>query len=81
MASEVIKQCRQMLGGHGFSSFSKLGTLYSDNDVHTTWEGDNHVLLQQTAKYALDAGAKMMKGKPIKSKLLAFLPDVHFILL
>ena len=45
-----------MLGGHGFSSFSRLGSLYDDNDVNVTWEGDNTVLIQQTAKYALDAG-------------------------
>lgn len=36
-ANECIKQCRQMLGGHGFSSFSRLGSLYSDNDINTTW--------------------------------------------
>ena len=36
-ASEAIKEARQILGGHGYSSFSKLGTLYDDNDVQTTW--------------------------------------------
>ena len=68
-----------MLGGHGYSSFSKLGTLYSDNDINNTWEGDNHVLLQQTAKFAMDAANKAMKGKTIKSKIMQFLPNVLYI--
>lgn len=64
-----------MMGGHGYSSFSKLGVLYNDNDINNTWEGDNTVLIQQATKFVLDNAQKMMKGKPIKSQLLAFLPD------
>lgn len=75
-ATECIKQCRQMLGGHGFSAFSRLGPLYSDNDINNTWEGDNTVLIQQTSKWALDAASKMMKGKKVDSEFLAFLPNV-----
>jgi len=42
-----------MMGGHGYSAYSKMGVLYSNNDVNNTWEGDNSVLAQQTAKYVL----------------------------
>jgi acyl-CoA oxidase len=52
-----------MLGGHGFSSYSKMGVLYSDNDVNNTWEGDNNVLIQQTTKYVLENAQRAMKGK------------------
>lgn len=52
-ATEVIRECRQMMGGHGYSAFSKMAALYSNNDVNNTWEGENHVLLQQTTKYVL----------------------------
>lgn len=52
-----------MLGGHGYSSFSKLGVLYDDNDINNTWEGDNNVLIQQATKYVLDNLQKVMKGK------------------
>ena len=33
----VIAECRQMLGGHGFSSYSRLGDLYHENEVNSTW--------------------------------------------
>jgi acyl-CoA oxidase len=52
-----------MLGGHGFNTYSKLGILYADNDVNNTWEGDNHILVQQTAKYVLDNYQRYLKGK------------------
>jgi acyl-CoA oxidase len=60
-ATECIKESRQALGGHGFSSYSKLGTLYNDHDVNNTWEGDNTVLLQQSTKYIFENAKKAMK--------------------
>lgn len=65
-----------MCGGHGFSSFNKLGVLYNDNDVQNTWEGDNNVLYQQATKYLLDNAQKIMKGKDISSPILQFLKNV-----
>ncbi len=58
------------MGGHGFSAYSKMGALYSNNDVNNTWEGENHVLIQQTTKYILDAFQKSLQGKKISSPLL-----------
>jgi acyl-CoA oxidase len=78
LATETIRECRLMCGGHGYSYFSKLGVLYNDNDIQNTWEGDNHVLLQQATKYVLDNAQKVMKGKDITSPTLQFLKDVHF---
>ena len=65
-----------MMGGHGYSSFSKLGVLYNDNDVNCTWEGDNNVLYQQATKYILDNMQKIMQGKEISSPILQFLKNV-----
>ena len=36
-ATEAIKESRQLLGGHGYSYFSKLAVLYNDNDINNTW--------------------------------------------
>jgi acyl-CoA oxidase len=65
-----------MMGGHGFSAYSKMGALYSNNDVNNTWEGENNVLIQQTTKYVLDNFQKALQGKEIKSPLLKFLATV-----
>jgi len=62
-----------MMGGHGYSSYNKLGVLINDNEVNSTWEGDNNVLLQQATKITLDNLQKLMKGKPITSQILKFL--------
>lgn len=76
-AAECIEECRQAMGGHGYSSYSKIGTLYNDNDINLTWEGDNHVLIQQTSKYVLEQAQKaIQKGQTSKDPLLAFLTDV-----
>lgn len=65
-----------MLGGHGYSSYAKLGTLYNDHDVNNTWEGDNNVLIQQATKYILDNVQKALKGQNVNSSLLKFLKNV-----
>jgi acyl-CoA oxidase len=68
-----------MMGGHGFSAYSKMGALYSNNDVNNTWEGENNVLIQQTTKYVMDNLRAAMMGKPIKSPLLQFFSNVLLI--
>jgi acyl-CoA oxidase len=76
-ASDVICECRQMMGGHGFSSYSRLNNMYHDNDINQTWEGDNTVLLQQGMKFVLEAAQSMTKGEPIEVANLKFLAEVH----
>jgi acyl-CoA oxidase len=76
-ASDCIQQCREVMGGHGYSSYSKIGTLYNDNDINLTWEGDNHVLIQQTSKYVLEQAQKaIQKGQISNNPLLHFLNNV-----
>lgn len=72
IATDTIRECRQMMGGHGYSAYSKMAALYSNNDVNNTWEGENNVLIQQTTKYVLENYQKVMQGKEIKSPLLKF---------
>ncbi|KAG2177304.1 hypothetical protein INT43_007961 [Umbelopsis isabellina] len=58
MAVQGIEDCRRACGGHGYSMFSGLGLFYQDYLPNVTWEGDNYVLTQQTARYL----AKQFRG-------------------
>jgi len=68
-----IQECREATGGSGFSGFTRFGQWLVDNDVNSTWEGDNWVLLQQTSKYILKNMELLVKGKQVQSRWLSFL--------
>ena len=49
-ATRTIQECREACGGAGYLSENRFDALKADTDVFTTFEGDNHVLLQLVAK-------------------------------
>ncbi|HEU4336588.1 MAG TPA: acyl-CoA dehydrogenase [Nocardioides sp.] len=49
-ATRAIQECREACGGAGYLSENRFAALKADTDVFTTFEGDNHVLLQLVAK-------------------------------
>lgn len=61
-AAEGLEVCRRACGGHGYSAFAGIGSLYSDYLPTTTWEGDNYMLTQQVARYLLKSARSVLKG-------------------
>lgn len=52
-ATKTIQTCREACGGKGYLSEMYFDRLKADTDIFTTFEGDNTVLLQLTAKSRL----------------------------
>lgn len=52
-ANDTIQECREACGGKGYLMENQIADLKGDVDIFTTFEGDNHVLLQLAAKGVL----------------------------
>lgn len=61
-AGEGLEICRRACGGHGYSSFSGIGSYYADYLPTLTWEGDNYMLTQQVSRYLLKSARAVLKG-------------------
>lgn len=74
-----IQECRDLCGAFGYSGYSRLPQIYNDNDINTTWEGDNNVLLQQTAKFLFECTKHIKNGNKIPYQSLDFLKYKSFL--
>ncbi len=61
-ASRAINESREMCGGAGYLAENRLTVLRGDIDVFTTFEGDNHVMLQLLSKELLTSYAREVGG-------------------
>ncbi|XP_054003972.1 peroxisomal acyl-coenzyme A oxidase 3 [Hylaeus anthracinus] len=79
---DVIQDCRESCGGHGYLKMSRLGDLRSENDANCTYEGENNVLIQQASNWLLNQWSNMLNGKPVNSPLGSadFIQDANNIL-
>lgn len=75
IAAEGLEVCRRACGGHGYSSFSGIGTFYADYLPTVTWEGDNYMLTQQVARYLLKSARSVVKGEPATNDTTRILKD------
>ncbi|KAI9597306.1 peroxisomal acyl-coenzyme A oxidase 1-like protein [Syncephalis fuscata] len=53
VAIEGVEDLRKCMGGHGYSMFSGIPDYYNTSLPSNTYEGENYLLTQQSAKYLL----------------------------
>lgn len=66
---DTISDCRRACGGHGYSYHAGFGYILDYNDIHCTWEGDNHVLMMQCQRFVLKMLKAASQGKQLPETL------------
>ncbi|KAI7897396.1 acyl-CoA dehydrogenase/oxidase C-terminal [Mucor mucedo] len=61
----TIEACRQACGGHGYSAYTGLSSMYADFAVQCTWEGDNTILTLQLGRYLISSYRDALGGKKL----------------
>ncbi|KAG1055545.1 hypothetical protein G6F43_002500 [Rhizopus delemar] len=72
----TIEACRQACGGHGYSAYTGLASMYQDFAVQCTWEGDNTILTLQLGRYLISSYREALKGKKL-SPGVGYLNNLH----
>ncbi|KAK7502899.1 hypothetical protein BaRGS_00005848 [Batillaria attramentaria] len=72
VASEGVEVCRLACGGHGYSEASGLPKIYVDVTPACTYEGENNVMVLQTARYLIKCCNAVQQGEQVPS-LMKFL--------
>ena len=62
-AAACVETCRMACGGHGFMNSSGFPATYGFAAAAATYEGENTVMLLQTARYLLKAWKKALAGE------------------
>ncbi|XP_050423854.1 probable peroxisomal acyl-coenzyme A oxidase 1 isoform X2 [Adelges cooleyi] len=68
-AAVGVTACRLACGGHGYMNCSNLPNIYGLTTAMETYEGENTVLLLQTARYLLKAFQESQFEKPLPQTL------------
>jgi acyl-CoA oxidase len=70
---QCLNDLRMAMGGLGYSKHAEIGSMIDDYHVMTTWEGENYVLIQQTAKFLLKRYFKITQGQENKYSSLDYI--------
>uniref|UniRef100_A0AAN0JCZ4 Acyl-coenzyme A oxidase n=1 Tax=Amphimedon queenslandica TaxID=400682 RepID=A0AAN0JCZ4_AMPQE len=70
-----IELCRLSCGGHGYSAASGLPQLYADYSSSQTYEGENTVMLLQTARYIFKVCKQNMPQAQLPSNVAYLAAD------
>ena len=69
VAVEGIETCRRACGGHGYSHYSGIGSIYAEQLPSVTYEGDNYMLTKQVARSLIKSARAALAGKGGKSPI------------
>eukprot|EP01119_Soliformovum_irregulare_P011146 TRINITY_DN2776_c0_g1_i1.p1 TRINITY_DN2776_c0_g1~~TRINITY_DN2776_c0_g1_i1.p1 ORF type:complete len:666 (-),score=227.53 TRINITY_DN2776_c0_g1_i1:202-2058(-) len=76
ISSEGIEEARKCCGGHGYSKFSGISAIYAENVPACTYEGENNVLIQQTARYLFKISRKIRQKEFVPIGNASYLIDM-----
>ncbi|KAB5584460.1 hypothetical protein PHYPO_G00107780 [Pangasianodon hypophthalmus] len=71
-----IEVCRMACGGHGYSQSSGLPDIYVTFTATCTYEGENTVMMLQTARYLVKSYRQVRDGKQL-SGTVSYLNESH----
>ncbi|KAJ3658028.1 hypothetical protein Zmor_009794 [Zophobas morio] len=66
---DAIQECREACGGYGYLKASRIGDIKNDQDSINTYEGENHVLIQQVSNWLLKVCSNVQNGNKISTHL------------
>lgn len=73
-AAQAVETCRLSCGGHGYMTCSSMPSIYGLVTAASTYEGENTVMLLQTARYLMKAWQQAVGGMAMPPTV-AYLKD------
>uniref|UniRef100_A0A1A9X3M9 Acyl-coenzyme A oxidase n=1 Tax=Glossina brevipalpis TaxID=37001 RepID=A0A1A9X3M9_9MUSC len=75
-AASGIEMCRLACGGHGYMDCSNFPTLYGMGTAVCTYEGENTVMLLQTARYLVKAYGQALNPQMQLVPTVAYIKEI-----
>nr|XP_056712824.1 peroxisomal acyl-coenzyme A oxidase 1 isoform X2 [Euleptes europaea] len=75
IANAGIEECRMACGGHGYSRCSGLPDIYVNFTPSCTYEGENTVMMLQTARFLIKSYTQVSSGQLV-SGMVSYLNDL-----